>query len=69
MDKWFYLMAFSRDPSIYAYLIDTSGEFTREKLKAFKSLEAYKLVKVFSYIELLCKIKLLLYLNNNKEMN
>ena len=27
-------------PSIYAYLIDTSGEFTREKLKAFKSLEA-----------------------------
>lgn len=28
-------------PSIYAYLVDTPGEFTREKLKAFKSLEAY----------------------------
>ena len=27
--------------SIYAYLIDTPGEFTREKLKAYKSLEAY----------------------------
>ncbi len=26
-------------PSIYAYLVDTPGEFTREKLKAFKSLE------------------------------
>ena len=28
-------------PSIYAYLVDTPGEFTREKLKAYKSLEAY----------------------------
>ncbi len=28
-------------PSIYANLVDTPGEFTREKLKAFKSLEAY----------------------------
>ena len=28
-------------PNIYCYLIDTPGEFTREKLKAFKSLEAY----------------------------
>ena len=28
-------------PHIYVYLIDTPGEFTREKLKAFKSLEAY----------------------------
>ena len=28
-------------PHIYLYLIDTPGEFTREKLKAFKSLEAY----------------------------
>ena len=28
-------------PNIYVYLIDTPGEFTREKLKAFKSLEAY----------------------------
>ena len=27
-------------PHIYLYLIDTPGEFTREKLKAFKSLEA-----------------------------
>ena len=34
-------------PSIYAYLIDTPGEFTWEKLEAFKSLEAYKLVNVF----------------------
>ena len=28
-------------PQIYMYLIDTPGEFTREKLKAYKSLEAY----------------------------
>lgn len=28
-------------PHIYVYLIDTPGEFTREKLKAYKSLEAY----------------------------
>ena len=28
-------------PHIYVYLIETPGEFTREKLKAFKSLEAY----------------------------
>ena len=28
-------------PNIYVYLIDTPGEYTREKLKAFKSLEAY----------------------------
>ena len=28
-------------PHIYVYLIDTPGEFTQEKLKAFKSLEAY----------------------------
>lgn len=27
--------------AIYTYLIDTKGEFTREKLKAYKSLEAY----------------------------
>lgn len=27
--------------SIYTYLIDTPGEFTKEKLKAHKSLEAY----------------------------
>jgi len=28
-------------PSLYNYLIDTPGQFTREKLKAYKSLEAY----------------------------
>ena len=28
-------------PHAYTYLIDTPGEFTREKLKAFKSLQAY----------------------------
>eukprot|EP00731_Ephydatia_muelleri_P019410 Em0012g235a len=28
-------------PHVYTYLIDTPGEFTREKLKAFKSLQAY----------------------------
>lgn len=26
---------------IYTYLIDTPGQFTREKLKAYKSLEAF----------------------------
>ena len=28
-------------PHVYMHLIDTPGEFTREKLKAFKSLQAY----------------------------
>ena len=28
-------------PHVYRYLIGTHGEFTREKLKAFKSLQAY----------------------------
>ena len=28
-------------PNLYTYLIEMPGEFTREKLKAFKSLEAY----------------------------
>lgn len=27
--------------AIYSYLIDTNGEYTRDTLKAFKSLEAY----------------------------
>ena len=27
--------------SLYAYLIETPGEFTKDTLKAFKSLEAY----------------------------
>ena len=26
---------------IYTYLIDTPGQFTREKLKAYKSLDAF----------------------------
>jgi hypothetical protein len=26
---------------IYSYLIDTPGQFSKEKLKAYKSLEAY----------------------------
>ena len=26
---------------LYAYLVDTPGPFTREKLKAYKSLEAF----------------------------
>ena len=26
---------------IYMYLVDTPGEFTKEKLKTYKSLEAY----------------------------
>ena len=29
-------------PSIYTYFIETPGGYTRERLKAFKSLEAYK---------------------------
>ena len=29
-------------PDIVLYLIDTPGKFTQEKLKAYKSLEAYK---------------------------
>ena len=28
-------------PDVYTYLIDTPGQFTRESLKAYKSLEAY----------------------------
>ena len=28
-------------PAIYTHLIDTPGGYTREKLKAFKSLEAH----------------------------
>ena len=28
-------------PTLHSYLIDTSGQYTLEKLKAFKSLEAY----------------------------
>ena len=28
-------------PDLYTYLIETPGELTKEKLKAFKSLEAY----------------------------
>ena len=27
--------------SIYSYLIDTNGDFTKDKLKAYKSLDAY----------------------------
>ena len=35
---------------IYVYLIETPGEFTREKLKAYKSLEAYNYyARYFSY--------------------
>ena len=32
-------------PDLYTYLIEQPGEFTREKLKAFKSLEAYNYYK------------------------
>lgn len=32
-------------PDLYTYLIETPGEFTKEKLKAFKSLEAYNYYK------------------------
>ena len=32
-------------PDLYSYLIETPGEFTKEKLKAFKSLEAYNYYK------------------------
>ena len=28
-------------PDIYNYLVNTPGEFTKESLKAYKSLEAY----------------------------
>ena len=28
-------------PRVYTYLMNTSGEFTREKLKAFKALQPY----------------------------
>ena len=35
-------------PSIYVYLIETPGEFTREKLKTFKSLEAYNYYERYS---------------------
>jgi len=31
-------------PDVYGYLVDTPGDFTREKLKAFKSLDAYNFV-------------------------
>ena len=32
-------------PDLYSYLIETPGEFSKEKLKAFKSLEAYNYYK------------------------
>ena len=38
---WCYTVAKSRVPCIILYPIDTSGKFTREKLKAYKSLEVY----------------------------
>jgi len=31
-------------PDVYSYLVDTPGDLTREKLKAFKSLDAYNFV-------------------------
>jgi len=30
-------------PDIYVYLIEAPGEYAREKLKAYKSLEAYNM--------------------------
>ena len=40
MSRWHIPLAWSGVPHIYVYLIDTLGEFTREKLKTFKRLEA-----------------------------
>ena len=37
---------------IYIYLIDTPGQFTREKLKAYKSLDAFNYY--IRYLSLLC---------------
>ena len=31
-------------PDVYNYLIENSGQYTRESLKAYKSLEAYNFV-------------------------
>ena len=39
-------------PQIYIYLIDTPGEFTREKLKAYKSLEAYNYYIRWAYLNI-----------------
>ena len=36
-------------PAIYTHLIDTPGGYTREKLKAFKSLEAHKYFTRYPY--------------------
>ena len=37
---------------IYIYLIDTPGQFTREKLKAYKSLDVFNYY--IRYLSLLC---------------
>ena len=34
-----------RYPDIYSYLVESPGEFTRETLKAYKSLDAFNFVK------------------------
>ena len=43
-------------PDLYTYLIEAPGEFTQEKLKAFKSLEAYNYYKRCLVLDLLMSL-------------
>ena len=44
-EKWKDDVASSGFGQIYTYLIDTPGQFTKEKLKAYKSLDAFNYYK------------------------
>ena len=41
-------------PSLYTYFIDAPGGYTREKLKAYKSLEAYNYYQRFVALNGVC---------------
>ena len=52
-------------PHVYTYLIDTPGEFTREKLKAFKSLlHKVKSILSFHYFHFSGWIRTVFYRDN-----